>query len=416
MTARVSAGLLRLFVAAHESGRQFALVRDRSLVEYRIDRPGAASRIGEIHLGRVLRVDKGVAAAFIDLGLDRPALLPLGDHDGRPAEGETMAVQITRDARDGKGARVTGHPVLPGMFLVFDPHHAGLGMSARIGDRPAAERLRALVGPLCTTGGGFIIRHAAARATPTQLADEAARLRTVWQEIEARRAGLRPSALLHRDADPVLALLRDAGADIDEIVTDSRGAAETLRHRLGTALPELAGHVAFRPLRDWVPSLEEIVEQVDAALDPEVALPGGGFLLFEPGRTLTAIDVNSGGAAIEGGGRKAAARRLVDVNLAAAAEIARQLRLRNLGGIIVIDFIDVKGGPARARVVEALEAALAGDPAPCQIGAMSRFGLVEMTRRRRGASLSELLTATCPTCAGSGRLRRAGVPQPGGEP
>lgn len=409
----VSAGKLRLFVAGRDGGRHIALIEDRRLVEFRVDRAETASRIGEIHLGRVLRVEKGIDAAFVEIGLDRPALLPLADHDGTLREGDAVLVQVARDGRDGKGARVTGRPVLPGLALVFDPHHPGVSVSQRVADRDAAARLNAAVRPLAGPGEGFIVRAAAVAATPAALAAEAARLRAAWQEIESRRAGLKPPACLHRE-DAVVALLRDVGAAVIEIVVDTRGGADALRPRLAAALPDLASRLAVRPPRDWVPSADEIDEQVEAALEPEVKLPSGGTLLVEPGRTLTAIDVNSGGAASDPGGRRAGERRFLEANLEAASEIARQLRLRNIGGIVVIDFIDLKAPPARTRVVDALKAAVAEDPAPCWVGSMSRLGLVEMTRRRRGPSLAEALTAACPACGGAGRVPIAGGGRGGG--
>jgi Rne/Rng family ribonuclease len=396
-----------LFVAAQGGGRLIALMEDRRVVEYRVDRPETMSRIGEIHLGRVQRVEKTIDAAFVEIGLDRPALLPVAEHDGRLVEGEAVLVQITRDARDGKGARVTGRPALPGRALVFDPHHPGISVSQRVVDRDAAARLTAAVRALALPGEGFIVRSAALAASPEALAAEAARLRAAWREIETRRAGLKPPACLHRD-DPIVALLRDAGTSVEEIVVDMRGVADALRPRLEAALPDLASRLVVRPVRDWVPSADEIDEQVAAALEPEVPLPSGGTLLIEPGRTLTAIDVNSGGGASDPGGRRTGERRFLEANLEAAAEIARQLRLRNIGGIVVIDFIDVKAPQARARVVDALKAAVDDDPAPCWIGPMSRLGLVEMTRRRRGPSLAEMLTVACPACDGGGRVRSAG--------
>jgi Rne/Rng family ribonuclease len=403
----VSGHPLRLFLAAHGGGRLIALVEDRRVVEYRVDRPETMSRIGEIHLGRVQRVEKTIDAAFVEIGLDRPALLPVAEHDGRLVEGEAVLIQITRDGRDGKGARVTGRPALPGRALVFDPHHPGVSVSQRVADRDAAARLTTAVRALALPGEGFIVRSAALAASPDALAAEAARLRAAWREIETRRAGLKPPACLHRE-DAIVALLRDAGAAVGEIVVDMRGAADALRPRLEVALPDLAPRLVVRPVRDWVPSADEIDEQVVAALEPEVPLPSGGTLLIEPGRTLTAVDVNSGGGASDPGGRRAGERRFLEANLEAAAEIARQLRLRNIGGIVVIDFIDVKAPQARAQVVDALKAAVADDPAPCWIGPMSRLGLVEMTRRRRGASLAEMLTVACPACDGGGRVRIAG--------
>lgn len=379
------------------------LVDGRRVVELRLDRPDTPSRIGEIRLGRVQRVDKGIDSAFVELGLERPALLPLREHDGRLAEGDEVMVQVTRDGRDGKGARVTGRPLLPGRLLTFDAFRPGVKLSPGLADPGPAQRAAEIVRGLCGPDDGFILRAAAPGASPEALAREAAALRQAWAEVIARRGGAKPAACLHRD-DAVVSLLRDLIEPLDEIVIDSRGGADALRTLLKSARPELEPIVTFQAARDWVPGLDEIDEQIDAALDPEVTLAGGGSLVIEPGRTLTVIDVNSGAAAADGGGRKAGERRFLEANLAAADEIARQLRLRNLGGIVVIDFIDLKQPPARARVIDALKAATANDPAPCWIGQMSRLGLVEMTRRRRGASLAEMLTRTCPTCEGGGRV------------
>ena len=348
-------------------------------------------------------MDKGIGAAFVEIGLERPGLLPLAELDGRAEEGAAVLTQVVRDAREGKGVRLTGRPVLAGMHLVFDPHHPGISVSRRIADRAVAAQLVDRVRAAAAPGEGFVVRLAAIAATPEVLAQEADRLRQAWHALVERGAGLKPPAMLRRD-DAVVALLRDVGTAVDEIVVDMRGPADAIRQRLDDALPELAPRVVVRPARDWLPSPDEIDEQVEAALEPEVALPSGGSLLIEPGRTLTAIDVNSGAPAGDGGGRRAGERRLLDANLEAAGEIARQLRLRNIGGIVVVDFIDLKNGPARGRVVEALRTALAGDPVPCWVGEMSRLGLVEMTRRRRGASLAETRTAACPACGGSGRV------------
>jgi ribonuclease G len=378
------------------------LADDDGLVELRLDRPGAASHVGDIHLGRIQRVEKGLDAAFVELGLERPALLAAADHDGPFREGDSVLVQVTRDARDGKGAKLTGRPVLAGRHVVYDPFHPGIGLSQRLADRAAGERLATALRGIASADDGFVVRGAAAGAPTESVLAEAARLRAAWRALLSRRATAKPPVRLHRE-DPVVAFLRDAGP-VASILVDSRAGADALRIRLEETLPELAPLAIYRSTRELVPSMVDIDDAIAAALDAEVALPGGGSLLIEPGRTLTVIDVNSGGGAIDGTGRQSGERRLLDTNLAAATAIARQLRLRNLGGIVVIDFIDLKSADARTRVIEALKAATADDPSPCRVGQMSRLGLVEMTRRRRGPSLAEMLTAPCAACDGAGRV------------
>lgn len=411
----MSAPPLRLFVAGRGDGRALALVADRRLVEYQIDTPATASRVGEIHLGRVQRLEKSIDAAFVELGLERPALLPLGEGAGRLAEGDAVLVQIVRDAREGKGARLTAQPTLAGLYVVFDPRRPGVQLSRRIADRAAVRSRLDLVRAMAAPGEGIVLRRAALDAASEALADEVARLRRLWQDLERQAKDAKPPHCIHRD-DAVVALLRDQGAAMREIVVETAGAAQVLARRLSAMLPALADRIVTRPARDWVPARAEIEEQVAEALEPEVPLACGGSLLVEPGRTLTAIDVNSGGEATDPAGRRTGERRLLEANLEAASEIARQLRLRNIGGIVVVDFIGMKSQASRARVVARLAEALAADPAPCWVGPMSRLGLVELTRRRRGLSLAEMLTRTCPHCDGTGRLARDDDPAPPGSP
>src|SRR5690606_9127113 len=227
-------------------------------------------------------------------------------------------------------------------------------VSQRISDAGQAARLTAAIGAVAAAGEGFVARRAALTADQGALAAEAQELRDLWRAVLSAEAAARPPACLHR-VSPLLSLLWDSGAEIDEIVADTRAGAEALG---GELPPDLAARVSFRPQRDWIPGRDELDEQIAAALEPEVPLASGGMLLIEPGHTLTAIDVNSGGAAADGGGRRPGERRLLEANLEATREIARQLRLRNIGGIVVIDFIDLKSAESRARVVASLSRSL----------------------------------------------------------
>lgn len=398
----------------------WSVVRGR-LIEFRIERAGLESRVGNVYLGRVVRVEKGLGAAFVEIGEARPGFLPLGEfgpgEQGEvPSEGAALIVQVARDARDGKGPRLTARPRLSGRLLLFDPRVSAVSLSERIREKPERERLAQAMARAVPGGeGGFVVRRAATGAGVDALAAEATGLRAVWRRIVEEHRGARPPRLLYRD-DPVLQMLRDSGEDEpDAILVDGRRAAEELRRRCAETMPALADRFVFRPRRDWVPSPAEIEEEVETALEPSVPLPSGGSLLFETGRTLTAIDVNSGREVGDPYGAAGGERALLRTNLEAAAEIARQVRLRNLGGILVVDFIDLASRGQRRRVVEALREAVSADPAPCRVGAMSSLGaLVEMTRRRRGASLEEQLTAACPVCDGRGRIRRNGSATEGG--
>jgi ribonuclease E len=229
-----------------------------------------------------------------------------------------------------------------------------------------------------------------------------ASLRRRWTALAARAGAAKPPALLEPADDPVMAMLRERPAGSwEQVLLDHRASAEALQRRCADELPELADRIAWQPRRDWEPAFADLREQLLEALEPDVALAGGGWIRIEATTALTAIDVNSGEAA--GAGGPGALRR---VNEAAAQAIARQLRLRNIGGLVVIDFIDMESRRDRAAVAEALRQAVAGDPQTCAVGPMSGFGLVEMTRRRRGRSLADSFAEACPTCAGSGRVTR----------
>jgi ribonuclease G len=395
----------RVFVVTRPGERWIALCENDRLIEFDIDRPDEASRVGSILLGRIQRVDKALDAAFVTIDGDRAGFLPLRDAVSRPVEGQPALVQIVRDARGDKGPRLTGRPMLAGRLLGFSP----LGSDIHVSSRAGAERSRLseAIGGIAEPGEGWAVRAAAREAEPAELLEEAGRLREIWGGLLRRSESVKPPAELYREDDPLARMLRDSPGPIASVVCDTRAGADAARKALAGDLPALAAKVAYRPARAWAVDPAGIWEQVEAALEPEVALDSGGSLLIEPGRTLTAIDVDSG----EFSGRRTQLRSehaLLEINLEAAAEIARQVRLRNLGGLIVVDFIDMAQASARNRVVKALRDALQRDPMPCRIGSISRFGLLEMARRRRGRSLAEMLTVVCPQCGGAGRLPKSG--------
>jgi Rne/Rng family ribonuclease len=382
---------LRLLVSADAEGTEAALFDAGGLLEYRIEDRDGPSAVGDIHKGQVSRVEKGLGAAFVEIGEERAGFLPLSELETVPAEGDSLVVQVVREAFEGKGARLTARPTLAGILLVLSPFAPGVSLSSRIGDTGERERLMAIIEGLAHEGEGLVARTAANGASPDSLKAEMGRLRAAWRDVDARAQTADPPSLLYRGEDAALRLLAENAGRLHEVVTDSRRAAERLQSLCEGVLPGLGERIVYRPERDWSPSWDEVVEQAEAALEPRVGLPSGGWLLFEPGQTLTAVDVNTGRSVGDAYGRADAEPTMLKTNLEAAEAIARQLRLRNIGGIIVIDFIDIRDQRARERVVSALRASLAGDPAPTRVEPMSRLGLVEMTRRRRGPSLRAML-------------------------
>lgn len=340
---------------------RFALMTGGVPVEFVIDRGGA--RVGDCVLGRVLSVNRGLDAAFVDIGDPVPGFLP----SPGPAHGEGAAVllQVTAAARGAKGAVLSAQPSLQGSLLAYTPARAGLNLSRRIGDETRRETLRGLLRPLLEPGEGLVVRTGAAEADAASLSAELTILRQRWRALEAwaakalppsRLPGLSPLAeLLVRH--PAVACLR----------VDDRAA-------LAEAKALFPGAVHEEGVFD-----REAGEALDLALDPRVALPGGGALTIEVTAAFVVIDIDSGGGAP------------LAANLAAIPEIARQLRLRALAGHILIDVIPLKDRQAQSRLVAALRKAVESDPTPTHVVGVTPLGAIELTREHRRPSLAELM-------------------------
>jgi Rne/Rng family ribonuclease len=377
------------------------------LVEFHLESETEQPRAGDIHLGRIIRVDKGLDAAFVDIGRERAAFLPLSELAVPAVEGAKLVVQIEREGRRDKGPRATARLALVGVRLVLHPGRRNNSVSERIADKTERSRLSALMSSLAEVGEAFMARTSAAGADNSRLRDEAAALRATWQELLELERSRRPPALLYRQPSIDIRLLRDHGWQLDEVVYDNSRAAEAASIWSRTVLPELTARIVFRRSVEWHPAPAEILEQVEDAIQPRVALRSGGNLIIEPTEAMTTIDVNAvsaGAAQMQMDARSE--RALLQINLAAVDEIARQIRLRNIGGIAVIDFIDMKDVRARRQIVDRLRAASARDSVSVWVGTMSRLGLVELTRKRRGPTLADVMLRTCSACNGTGLVPR----------
>ena len=392
-----------------------AAVRDGRIVELFVERRGHESLVGNVYLGRVERVLDGMDAAFVDIGIGKSGFLGLdgartGDHGPRDAkdrigdyvvEGEAVRVQVAKDAVDRKGAQLTRRIAVAGRHLVYTPTQQRIAVSRQIADADERARLEALVGDAAEAGDGFIVRTASEGAEGAELADDAAYLRRLWSEIDARVAAASPPALVHEEPPPLLRLFRDrVGAATEEIIVDSPGGFAAARDYCGRFMPKLKDRLCLHSEPEHVFAAAGVEEEIERALGPRVGLPSGGELVIEATEALTAVDVNSG--RFTGGGR------LEDTafrtNLEAAEEAARQLRLRNIGGLILIDFIHMNEEANWDRVLEGLGAALAGDRSNVRLIGRTAAGLVEITRRRQRESLQRMLTEPCAPCSGDGRV------------
>ncbi len=397
----------RRVVLARDLGELWlALIEQGRVTELRI-RPEAQGRwLGTIAKGRVTRVAPGVRAAFVDVGLGRDVFTIRPEIAssalGRPlAVGDEIVVQIVREADGGKGHRATPAVTIPGWSLVLAPYSSRSGVSQRIVDAAERQRLRAILDELAPPDFGLIARTAAAGADPADLAAELEALRAQWSAIAELANESRAPTLLHREQDPALAFLRDHLAEgLAEVV-----AGETDLPWLEPALAGIAGDHVPRLRRHEGPlSLVEayrLDRALEEVLSPTAPLPGGGRLVIQSTEALVAIDVNSG-RDVEAADLEETAYR---TNLAAATEVARQIRLRDLAGLIVVDFIDMDDPQHRADVDAALAGALARDRHKLRVIPLSEFCVVQITRQRRRPTLERLQGRACAIC-GKGTVLR----------
>jgi ribonuclease G len=404
-----------------------ALVENGVLQEIFLERANRRGLISNIYKGRVSRVLPGMQAAFIDIGLERTAFLHASDivhpaigenghpdqpvDEGRPTEiqslvteGGEILVQVLKDPLGTKGARLTTFITLPSRYLVYMPKGRGIGISARIEDEAERHRLREAAALFVRPDepGGYIVRTAAEGATPEALRADMMFLQKLWTVLSDKAARTRPGNLVHEDLSLPVRVLRDVvSSGVDKVSVDHEETYQQMREFARTFMPDLASRIELyrgeRPIFD----LYGVEEEIQKSLDRKVPLKSGGYLIFDQTESMTTIDVNTGAYV----GHRTLEETIFRTNLEAAVAIARQLRLRNLGGIIIIDFIDMEEEEHRKQVLQALEKSLASDHAKNHISSVSPLGLVEMTRKRTRESLEHIMCGPCPTCDGHGFVK-----------
>ena len=404
-----------------------ALVEDGVVQELHIERRRRRGLVGNLYRGRVTRVLPGMQAAFVDIGLERTAFLHAGDVASPPPDetvvglnplgaagvedvrqllsaGDDILVQVIKDPIGTKGARLTTYITLPARFLVYLPRGDGTGVSARIEDEAERQRLKTAVAQLrgSDSDGGYILRTAAHGVPVESLREDMDYLRKLWHHVRVRATEAPPGTLVHEDLPLPLRILRDElSRGVARVLVDS--AAEHARMSAFAAefMPATAARIELhggpRPLFD----LHAVEEEIAKALERKVPLKSGGHLVIDQREAMTTIDVNTGAYV----GHRNLEETTFRTNLEAAVSIGRQLRLRNLGGIIIIDFIDMHDESHRRQVLAALEHSLAGDRAQTRVVSLSPLGLVEMTRKRTRESLEHLLCEPCRSCEGRGFVK-----------
>ena len=398
-----------------------ALLEEDRLAELFVERPDERGVVGNIYKGKVHRVLPGMQAAFIDIGLERDAFLYVGealesraiDEDGVPEalppiadvlhQGQSLVVQVIKDAMPKKGARVSTQLSLPGRYLVLLPGASEIGISRRIDEPEERDRLLAVAKAVLPEGRGLIVRTAALGREQAELAADLAVLEQRWQRIEARARSVSPPTLIHRDLDLAERVVRDELNDTFQVVRVAGEAThERIRAFVAEHEPTLESRVRLDAYASGLFDRFGIDRAVEQALEPEVSLRSGGSLIINPTEALVAIDVNTGRYV----GRDNLADTVLATNLEAVVEVARQIRLRNLGGLVVVDLIDMEVEEHREQVYERLVEELAKDRSRSKALPISAFGLVELTRKRTRPSLERQMTRRCPHCQGTGRIRR----------
>jgi len=412
-----------------------AVLENGILQEILIERSSKQGIVGNIYKGKVLRVLPGMEAAFIDIGLDKAAFLHASDlrfpaemifNGDTPSEtieplpigkllhvGKEVLVQVIKDPLGTKGARLTMHVTIPSRYIVLMPDTETVGVSSKIENEDERARLKGIINSskeeYATRVGkensfGYIVRTAADGIEEEALKADINFLELLWQKVNENAANSGSNQSLYSDLPLVHRVLRDmASESIDVITVDSRESHAKLLVFSNTFIPELAEKIELykgnRPIFD----LHGVEDEIQKSLKRKVQLKSGGYLIIDQTEAMTTIDVNTGGFV----GHRNLEETIFKTNLEAAQALARQLRLRNLGGIIILDFIDMQQEDHKGQVVMALEKALANDPAKTAVTTLSSLGLVEMTRKRTRESLEHVLCESCTTCEGRGYIKTA---------
>lgn len=408
-----------IVLQSQSNGMRAAVFECGDLVEVFEEEIGSAYLVGNIYRGRVENVLPGMQAAFVDIGLEKNAFLYVGDavqthyeedekvspsvdvrieHVVQPRQ--ELLAQIIKEPVGSKGARISVNITLPGRYVVLLPLVNYIGVSRKILDQNERTRLRDLAALSKPENMGVIVRTLAEGIDGEEIAEDIERLVAMWRSLQPKIPHVSVPGLVHRDVDLISRLVRDwIDQDVSKITVDRDDAAKVLRKALREIDHPAAKHILVVTGEDLFVRFG-VDEEIRKALRSKVWLKSGGYLVIQQTEALVVIDVNTGKYV----GQHSLEETVVHTNLEAAREIARQLRLRNLGGIIIIDFIDMTSEEDQQRVIEVLETACARDKTKSQILGLTQLGLVEMTRKKVGQTLAVRYTGTCPTCDGSGRV------------
>jgi len=416
-----TSSLKRIVVHGHRDETTVALLEDGKLTEFFVERPNVRKLVGNIYKGKVVNVLPGMGAAFVDIGIEKNAFLYIDDllpahleHqpkvkpsiDTLVRAGDELLVQIVREPVGTKGARVTTHYALTGRWLVYMPEAGYVALSKKIEDEEERKRLKALGERLCSGKEGVILRTVANGEGFEALESDMKLLRERWKRIEASASRLQAPNEVYADVELVPRLIRDIVTDqIDDIVVDEPDRLQEAKRMLESIAPRLADRVRLHEDRKTIIEAYGVKDQLELALQPKQWLASGGYVVIDQTEALTVVDVNTGKYT----GSTNLEETVLTTNVEAAEEIARQLRLRDIGGIIVIDFIDMELEENRRRIIEALEAAVQKDRTKAHIVGWTKLGLLEMTRKKVREQKDMLFFVPCKACGGRGKIRSSSL-------
>lgn len=409
----------------HPEETRVAIVHDGRLMELNIEISGKEQIKGNIYKGIVLRVEPGLQAAFVDIGRAKPGFLQIGElhpdywewRDDIPEEqrkrrpriqevlrrGQELVVQIEKDERDNKGSALTSYLSLPGRYMVIMPGSDSAGISRKVEQEGTRKKLKEIVAGMDVPEGmGYIIRTEAVGRAPEELQKDFTNLTELYEAIKQRASEIKGAGEIYRDSGLIIRTIRDYFSDdIDEVLVDSKDAYREAKDFFRDTMPACEKLVKLHKEKRPIFSRFQLEEQIDQIYEKRVPLPSGGSLIIEPTEALVSIDVNSGKSSGERGIEDTAFK----TNLEAAEEVARQLRLRDLGGLIVIDFIDMRENKHNSEVEKTLKSALKMDKARVNVGRISQFGIMEMSRQRIAKTLNDAIHLECPHCEGRGKVK-----------
>lgn len=413
---------VELFVNVTPNETRTALVEGGALKEVQIERHTKQGIVSNIYKGKVTRVLPGMQSAFVDIGLEKAGFLHVSDIVSHTEcvdenekkqfvakdiaelvrEGQDIIVQVVKDPISTKGAKLTTDITLPSRYLVFMPENSHVGVSQRIESEEDRNRLKELILPFCDELGGFIIRTAAEGATEEELLQDVDYLKRLWRKVLDRKQRRSSPAMLYGEVALTQRIMRDfIGKKFQAIHIDSHLYYEEVKKFTRSFMPALTDNVCLYQGDVPIFDMHGIELSIQQALSPRVDLKSGGYLIIEQTEAMTTIDINTGAFV----GHRKLEETIFNTNIEATKTIAQQLRLRNLGGMILIDFIDMQSEEHRQRVLEALEVALAEDRVKTNVNGFTQLGLVEMTRKRTRESLEHVLCCTCPNCKGRGSVK-----------